>query len=483
MSPIVLKDEKGATKIAFVTYYKGEYGIHTLNRDKPLNTVASADFGAPGPIIDFQPPMTHTLVKQNARKKGTFEKLFLEGRPPVNVGVTSGGDLFGGTQVTFTDVLGDKQFNMFAASVSQYRTMSFSYVNLSRRLQYALQAYSQTQFYYGYNPGLLFATEYGYIDRDLAQATQTARGATAYGIYPLNRYARLELSAGSLQFSQEYNEPGLQELADEYQEQQYGRTLFNSGTFMPFGITYVQETTVFREYGPLAGNTVRVGYEYAPSAGSLLSRQTADVDARYYMRLGTNGVLALRARGFKSWGEFPATCISAATRRCAATTTCEFLGNKAFFAQRRAALPADRSGADADRRGRRPARRHVLQLRRRRLRRPADEGLDHRTRSSFTPLLGYEPDPFSITGVQPVFGPPDRPSTASGWSTAGRRTASASRRSRSDSPSTSTGRGERSSTRTRRTCVFAYQAALDGEASGSNWFRQAKFSLWIGYDF
>ena len=120
---------------------------------------------------------SHTLVAQNARKKGTFEKLFLEGRPPVNVGVTSGGDLFGGTQVTFTDVLGDKQFNMFAASVSQYRTMSFSYINLSRRFQYALQAYSQTQFYYGYDTGMLYGYGYGFIDRDDALATQTSRGA------------------------------------------------------------------------------------------------------------------------------------------------------------------------------------------------------------------------------------------------------------------------------------------------------------------
>ena len=38
----------------------------------------------------------------------------------------------------------------------------------------------------------------------------------------------------------------------------------------------------------------------------------------------------------------------------------EFLGNKAFFAQRRTALPADRGGAHADRRDRRAARRHVL---------------------------------------------------------------------------------------------------------------------------
>jgi hypothetical protein len=117
VSPIVLRDTK-TPRIAFVTYYKGEYGIHTLPREEPLHTVASADFGEPGPVIDFQPPISHTLVKSNIRTKGTFEKLFLEGRPPVNVGVTSGGDLFGGTQVTFTDVLGDKQFNIFAIGLA-----------------------------------------------------------------------------------------------------------------------------------------------------------------------------------------------------------------------------------------------------------------------------------------------------------------------------------------------------------------------------
>ena len=52
--------------------------------------------------------------------------MFLEGRPPVNVGVTSNGDVFGGTQISFGDVLGDKQFNIFAASISQYRTLSLS---------------------------------------------------------------------------------------------------------------------------------------------------------------------------------------------------------------------------------------------------------------------------------------------------------------------------------------------------------------------
>ncbi len=38
-------------------------------------------------------------MTENKRKKHLFEKLYLEGRPPLNVGVTSGGDFFGGSQI------------------------------------------------------------------------------------------------------------------------------------------------------------------------------------------------------------------------------------------------------------------------------------------------------------------------------------------------------------------------------------------------
>ena len=95
-------------------------------------------FGTPGPIVDFQAPLQHTLVAENKTKKGRFDKMFLDGRPPVNVGVTSGGDVFGGSMVSFTDVLGDQQFSMYAA-VQQHKTLSFSYLNLSRRFQWALR--------------------------------------------------------------------------------------------------------------------------------------------------------------------------------------------------------------------------------------------------------------------------------------------------------------------------------------------------------
>ncbi|MEO5897666.1 MAG: hypothetical protein ABIS06_18405 [Vicinamibacterales bacterium] len=479
VSPIVLRDQK-TPRIAFVTYYKGEYGIHTLSREQALHTVPSADFGAPGPVIDFQPPLTHTLVKSNVRTKGRFEKLFLEGRPPVNVGVTSGGDLFGGTQVTFTDVLGDKQFNLFVASVSQYRTMSASYVNLSRRLQYALQLFSQTQFYYGNQPGALYDYNYAYLDRDQALATQTARGGTAFGIYPLNRYARLELSAGLMQFSQGYTDEGLQQLANQFQQNTYGRVLFSSGTFLPVGINYVQETTVFREYGPLAGNTVRLGYEYAPSSGKLLGRQTTEADARYYMRLGSNGVLAFRARGFKSWGDYPNYLYYGGNSEMRGYDYLEFIGNKAFFTNAELRFPLIEAaltplGVLGGLRGVFFANFGAAGY----------EGVGMNvwtTRDTpYTPLLGFVNDPTSLTGLKPVFGPQ---TNIPGFKLVDGRA--------------SYGLGLETfalgfpihfdwSWRTLfnkdwENFVFAYQGLQEGK-SGSEWLRKPKFSVWIGYDF
>ena len=479
VSPVVLKDEK-LPRIAFVTYYKGEYGIHTLAREEAINTVASADFGSPGPVIDFQPPLTHTLIQNNMRTKGTFEKMFLEGRPPVNVGVTSGGDIFGGTQVTFTDVLGDKQFNLFAASVAQYRTMSFSYINLARRFQYALQAFSQTQFYYGYQPGVLFDRDFAFLDRDQAIATQTARGATAFGIYPFNRYARLQFSGGLLQFQQRYNEPGLQDIADEFQREQFGRTLFNSGNFMPLGVEYIQETTVFREYGPLAGNTVRLGYEYAPAFGDFLSRQTAEVDARYYKRLATNGVLAFRARGYRSWGEFPGYLYFGGNSEMRGYNYLEFLGNKGFFANAELRFPIIEAaltplGVVGGLRG-------VFFAN---LGGAGFDGVPMQVWTSdpvvVTPLLGFEQDLTSLLGIRPVFGPA---TSIPGFKLVdgrasygiGLETFALGFPIHFDwSWRTMFNRGYED-------FVWAYQGLLEGK-SGSEWFRKPRFAMWIGYDF
>jgi Tol biopolymer transport system component len=339
LSPIVLNDTAGP-KIGFVSYYKGEYGLHTLERKEPLKVAASADFGAPGPIIDFQAPLQHTLVASNQRRKKPFEKMFLEGRPPVNVGVTNNGDVFGGTEISFGDVLGDKQINVFAASIAQYRTLSLSYVNLGRRFQYALQGYSQTQFFYGQYEGLFYDPALApLVSRDLAQATRTVRGGSAFGIYPLNRYSRFEISGGLVNLKEQYNDPTLQFFAEQYQQDNFGQQVFRSGTLMPLSAAFVQETTVFREFGPLAGSTMRLAYDVAPKIGGLLSRQTFDGDVRYYQRLATSGVLALRLRGFKSIGAYPDFLYFGGNSEMRGYDYLSFVGQNAVFANAELRFP------------------------------------------------------------------------------------------------------------------------------------------------
>jgi hypothetical protein len=331
-SPAVLPGDK-APRIAFVSYYKGEYALNTLERKEPILTAQASDYGAPAAAIaDFQAPLTHTIVAENKRKKGTFEKMFLEGRPPVNVGVTSGGDIFGGTQVTFTDVLGDKQFNLFAASISQYRTIAGSYVNLSRRFNYAVQGFSQTQFFYGQLGGVFYDPILSpIISRDQAIATRTVQGGNIYGIYPFNRYRRMELGAGFVNYNEEFDDPALEEYSKQYQQENFGTVLFNNGNMMPLSAAFVQETTVFREFGPLKGSTMRLAYEVAPKIGNTLSRQTLDGDARYYLRLGGSGLLALRARGFKSFGDSPDYIFFGGNSEMHGYDYLQFVGQNAFF--------------------------------------------------------------------------------------------------------------------------------------------------------
>jgi hypothetical protein len=331
LSPVVLPTTD-VPKIAFVSYYKGDYALHTLERREPLQTASAEDYGAPGLVADFQAPLTHTLVQENRRKKGAFEKLFLDGRPPVNVGITSGGDVFGGTQVSFSDVLGDKQINMYAASISQYRTIAVSFMNLSRRFQYALQGYSQTVFFYGQLDGLFYDPSFrGFIDRDLAVATRTVRGGTAFGIWPFNRYRRVEVYGGVLNYDERFRDPALEEEAQQFQRDNLETSFFRRGTAVPLGVAFVQETTVFREFGPLAGNTMRLSYEISPKMGDTLSRQTIDGDVRYYLRLGGSGLLALRARGFRSWGDAPDFTFFGGNSEMRGYNYLEFIGHNAFF--------------------------------------------------------------------------------------------------------------------------------------------------------
>jgi hypothetical protein len=474
----------GVLRVAFVTYYKGENGIHIITPDAPIATVASSDFGSPGPIIEFQAPITHTVIDDNIRKKGAFEKLSLAGRPPIGLGVTTGGNFYGNTQLTFTDVMGDKTISFYAQQLNRYRTTAFTYVNTERRIQYALQGFIQDIFYYGTNADLYDPSLAIYIDQDSALAVQSQKGVTAFGIYPLNRYSRLEVFGGYMHLSEEFADPGLQALADSYQIDEFGNAVFRKGHMAPIGISFVQETTIFRYFGPVAGNTVRISFETAaPMGDSWLSRQTVDVDARHYMRLVANGVLALRFRGFKSWGKNPDFMYFGGNSEMRGYDYLSFIGHKAFFANAELRFPLIEAmltpiGVLGGLRG-------VLFFN------MGVAGINNRpTRvmsmgaEQYTPIIGLRVVDIFGT-VEPVLGPE---LTIRGLRLIDGRA--------------SYGLGLESSilgfpmhfdwswktlfNRGWEDAVFALNAFLadpSGQTLGSDWFRKMRFQFWIGYDF
>ena len=267
--------------------------------------------------------------------------MFLEGRPPVNLGVTSNGDVFGGTQISFGDVLGDKQFNLFAVvDRAVPHAVARATSTSSRRFQFALQGFSQTQFFYGALEGVFYDPSLApLISRDQAVATRTVRGGSAFGIYPFNRYRRLELSAGFYHLNEEYNDPVLQDYLELLQELQPAAVCSATARSCRSASRSSRRRRSSASSGRWPAARCASRYDVAPKIGGTLSRQTFDVDARYYQRLASSGVLALRFRGFKSIGEYPDYIYFGGNSEMRGYDYLQFVGQNVVFANAELRFP------------------------------------------------------------------------------------------------------------------------------------------------
>jgi hypothetical protein len=318
---------KGSTRVGFISYFKGEFKLHSIEIADPVKEVEQEVQVAADEPIDFQPDVTHQVVAENKRRKKVFEKLFLEGRPPINLGVTSSGDFFGGSQVALADVLGDKNFLLTAVSQREFRSYEGTYIDLGRRLHWGATAFDNTQFFYA-SP---YALQTSFF-REGAFATQRVRGGLGIAQYPLDKFHRIDLQAGVIQVDERFANSAAEEQARAAAAAQGSTFFLNSGTIAPVALTLVAETTRFREFGPLAGHTYSIGASFAPGPGALLGRRTIEVDARKYIRIGGSGVLASRFKGFKSGGEAPDITYFGGNMELRGYPYLSFVGTEGFFA-------------------------------------------------------------------------------------------------------------------------------------------------------
>jgi hypothetical protein len=343
MAPAPVRGPQEGDRLAFITYFKGEYKLHTQDTNEPLKEIDQEVRAASEGIVDFEPNITHDVIPENKRRKKLFEGLYLEGRPPINVGVTSSGDFYGGTAVALTDVLGDQFFNFQVLSIREFRSYDVRYTNLASRFQYGLDFFDNTFFFYAAPYGVFGAPGYGgYYDitRDAATATQRTTGFQAFAQYPLDKFRRIELAAGAMRQDTSYRNTLVEEQVCRNAALLGVPCFIYNGWSTPVSAYFVQETTRFAQFGPLDGSTFRLGVRYAPSAGDLLGRTTVDVDLRKYLRLGsTTSLLAFRARGFYSTGDAPDYFYFGGNMELRGYPYYAFAGNQGFHANAELRIP------------------------------------------------------------------------------------------------------------------------------------------------
>jgi hypothetical protein len=337
MAPAPLKTSRG-DRLAFITYYQGEYKLHTKDTAEPVREVEQDVQSAAEGLVDFQPDVTHEVVPENKRRKKLFEGLYLEGRPPINVGVTSSGNFYGGTAVALTDVLGDQDFTFTVLSVASYRIYDGRYTNLAARLHYGINIFDQTYFFYPYSTA--YSPYYGADPRNLAIATQRFTGGQVFVEYPLDTFRRLEAGVGVIKVNEQFGDAQVEQQICQQNAIAGLPCFINNGWQTPVTARFVQETTRFAEFGPLSGSTFSLGFTYAPGVGSLLQRQTVDADVRKYLRLGpTSALLAVRGRGFYSTGDNPDYFYFGGNMELRGYPYYSFVGNQGFFANAELRLP------------------------------------------------------------------------------------------------------------------------------------------------
>jgi len=314
-------------QVLFSSFNKGAYQLfRAALKGVEEETVRFA--AAPGveSFGTFEPIVTVDIAADKVEVTKGLGKMYITSRPPINAIVSSDGSIYGGSALSFSDILGNNNFNLLAYQARGFRSYFFSYVNLSRRLQFGLNAFQYTMFYYPYyvyyDPTFMALANY----QD-AIATREISGLTANAFYPLNRYYRLQASLGYFHLSEDYLDPVMM--------RQYvsGRdSSFINGSMLQASLSLAGETTAFKEFGPISGHTFGLSLTQGlPISESFIRNTTAEGDVRAYINLGYDFLLAFRVKGFASWGRQPFLFFFGGNNEVRSADYYSMVGSQAWF--------------------------------------------------------------------------------------------------------------------------------------------------------
>jgi len=316
--------------IIFSSFNKGAFQIFKSELEgKVEKKVIFAERKPEEKIKRFEPIISIEINEEKIKPYRGIGKLYLASRPPVDTIVSSDGSIYGGSAITFSDLMADYTFHLMAYQVRSFRSYSFSYLNQKRRFQYMANAFQYTMFYYPpyayYDPYF-----YGRLSYRDATAMRKITGINISSYYPFNKYFRFQASLGYYHYEEDFYDPFMNELLYS-RDRSYNQ--FWNGNLLSASFSLVGETTRFKYYGPTAGNTFRLSLSQSiPVSSSFFQNTTVEVDLRQYINIGSDFLLAARFEGFASRGKNPYVFYFGGNNQVRSANYFNIIANEGWFA-------------------------------------------------------------------------------------------------------------------------------------------------------
>jgi Tol biopolymer transport system component len=274
----------------------------------------------------FEPDIDVAIDMAN-RERYPRLKLHLEDAQTI-VAVDDDQTVLGQIFLRFTDQIGDRQLFTLFTSVRSFSDFEALYLDTSRRTNWMIRLYDDRDYFVRLAPD-------GEILRD---ARYAETGLMGYLVYPFDFYRRVEVGLGaryrdvpSPLFARR-GEEGNTEIVQVYDAR--------SDAFPVAEVSFVSDTTLFANYGPISGHRYRVTANYAPDLeeSGTLSRDII-VDARKYFPLTRRSNLAFRAWGATSEGNFTRPFFFGGLDTVRGTRIYSLVGDQAFYANAELRFP------------------------------------------------------------------------------------------------------------------------------------------------
>jgi len=317
-------------KVIFASFNKGAFQVFKSELEGEVEKTITFKEASPDEEFKrFEPIISLDIDKKEIKPYKGMGKLYLTSRPPIDTIVSTDGSIYGGSALSFSDLFGDYTFFLMAYQVRQYRSYQFSFLNQKRRLQYNLNAFQFTQYYYlsSYYDPFYYSRYETHFD---AIATRKITGVSFSTYYPFNRYYRTQASIGYYNYEEDYLYPSPGTYAQ-----------FWNGSILSASFSLIGETTRFKNpYGPIAGNTFMLSVSQAlPVSSSFLQNTTVETDLRKYIKISSNTLIALRFKGFFSRGKNPFVFYWGGNNQVRSAGYYTIIGNEGWYANLEFRLP------------------------------------------------------------------------------------------------------------------------------------------------